>query len=39
LRGEAAKEVAAVLQTGDVCLTMGAGDVGELAPAILEALR
>jgi UDP-N-acetylmuramate--alanine ligase len=30
--------IAASLRDGDVCLTMGAGDVGGLAPAILEAL-
>ncbi len=37
-RDQAAAEVARSLRAGDVCLTMGAGDVGELAPAILEAL-
>lgn len=31
----AAIEVAASLRPGDVCLTMGAGDVGALAPVIL----
>ncbi len=30
--------LASSLRTGDVCITMGAGDVGTLAPAILEAL-
>jgi len=38
-RDLAAAEVARALHAGDLCLTMGAGDVGELAPAILEALR
>jgi UDP-N-acetylmuramate--alanine ligase len=35
---DAAASVAAALRPGDVCLTMGAGDVGGLAPAILEAI-
>ncbi len=30
--------VASSLRPGDVCVTMGAGDVGALAPALLEAL-
>ena len=38
VRDEAAGEVARALRPGDLCLTMGAGDVGELALAILEAL-
>jgi UDP-N-acetylmuramate--alanine ligase len=35
---DAAASIAASLRAGDVCVTMGAGDVGKLAPAILEAL-
>jgi UDP-N-acetylmuramate--alanine ligase len=35
---DAAALVAAARTPGDVCLTMGAGDVGGYAPAILEAL-
>lgn len=34
----AVREAARLLRSGDACLTMGAGDVGELAPAVLEAL-
>jgi UDP-N-acetylmuramate--alanine ligase len=34
----ATAEIAASLRAGDVCVTMGAGDVGGMAPAILEAL-
>ena len=37
-RETAALDVAGALKAGDVCLTMGAGDVGELAPFILEAV-
>ncbi len=37
-RETAARTVAQRLRPDDVCVTMGAGDVGELAPAILEAL-
>ena len=33
-----AQELARNLRSGDLCLTMGAGDVGDLAPAILEAI-
>jgi UDP-N-acetylmuramate--alanine ligase len=33
-----AQQIAASLRAGDVCLTMGAGDVGGLAPGILEAV-
>jgi UDP-N-acetylmuramate--alanine ligase len=35
---DAAEAVAATLRAGDVCLTMGAGDIGTLAPALLEAV-
>ena len=35
---DAAAALAAALRPGDVCVTMGAGDVGALAPRILEAL-
>jgi UDP-N-acetylmuramate--alanine ligase len=35
---DAVAEVAASLRPGDVCLTMGAGDVGSFAPAIMGAL-
>ncbi len=38
VRESAAREVAKVLRPGDLCLTMGAGDVGDLAPFILEAV-
>ena len=38
LREAAAADVARALRPGDLCLTMGAGDVGDLAPAILRAL-
>ena len=38
VRDRAAAEVAGALHPGDLCLTMGAGDVGELGPVILEAL-
>ncbi len=38
VQADAAREIAAALRPGDVCVTMGAGDVGNLAPAILEAL-
>ncbi len=37
-RDRVAAEVAGVMRSGDLCLTMGAGNVGELAPEILEAL-
>jgi UDP-N-acetylmuramate--alanine ligase len=36
--GGTRKTIAAGLRPGDVCVTMGAGDVGALAPLILEAL-
>jgi UDP-N-acetylmuramate--alanine ligase len=36
--GEAVAAIAASLRSGDVCVTMGAGDVGEMGPAILEAV-
>ena len=36
--GGSARAVAAMLREHDVCVTMGAGDVTELAPQILEAL-
>jgi UDP-N-acetylmuramate--alanine ligase len=34
----AAETIAATLRAGDVLVTMGAGDIGTLAPAVLEAL-
>jgi UDP-N-acetylmuramate--alanine ligase len=37
-RSAVAREVARALRAGDVCATLGAGDVGDLAPQILEAL-
>ena len=36
--GDAVAALAAILRPGDVCVAMGAGDVGALAPRILEAL-
>ena len=36
---EAAKAMALSARSGDVVLTLGAGDIGDLAPRMLELMR